>query len=69
MPSLRSYSAIVRRAAEVAMSKIDKGPISMPLLGATAAIVCAALLVYQHFAALTLGSLCRTWLLLPLVLG
>ena len=51
------------------MSKMDRGPVSIPLLGATAAIVCAALLVYQHFAALPLGSLCRTWLLLPLVLS
>jgi len=51
------------------MSTNDRGPVSIPLVGGAAAIVFAALLVYQHCAALTLGSVCQTWLLLPLILG
>ncbi len=51
------------------MSTNDRGPVSMPLVSGAAAVVFAILLVYQHCSALTLGSVCQTWLLLPLVLG
>ncbi len=51
------------------MSTKDRGPVSMPLVASTVAIVFATILVCQHFGALTLGSLCRTLLLLPQILG
>ncbi len=51
------------------MGTNEKGPVSIPLVGGTAAVFCIALLVYQHFSTLSLGSLCRTWLLLPLGLS
>ncbi len=47
----------------------DRGPVNISLLGGATVVVFVALLVYQHFALLSLGSLCRTWLLLPLLLG
>ncbi len=51
------------------MSVNDRGPVSIPLVGSAATIVFVAILVFHHFAPGTLESVCRTCLLLPLLLS
>ncbi len=51
------------------MGTNDRGPVSTKLVGVAAAAVIASLVVCHHFAALSFVSLCKTWLVLLLVIG
>ncbi len=51
------------------MGARETRPVNMLMVSAAASIVMAGVAVFQHFVPLTFTCLCRTWLLLPLVLG
>ncbi len=51
------------------MGRNDNGPVSPILVCGAAAVFVAVVLAYRCLAAPSFDSICRAWLLLPLLLG